>query len=148
MGWAAHFGLWGGQNTEFFKEALEQVPEIRKSDSYSGFGMGVAFTRPDSPSEIFKIANWEALSSAKTDFLTGVVMGYSIRFLADNEYVSSLIRDLEDEERDIVVELLDIGTEALSEVDSGMGDFHQNWRTRIRETLADNEELINMTEID
>jgi tetratricopeptide (TPR) repeat protein len=136
------FWIMGGQNTEFFKEALEQVPDIRKADSYSGFGMGVAFTRPDLPSQIFKIANWEELSSAKTHFLTGVVMGYSIRFLADNEYVSSLIRDLEDDERDIVVELLDIGLEALSEVDSGMGDFHQNWRTRIRDALADNEELI------
>jgi hypothetical protein len=142
------FWILGGQNTEFFKEALEQVPDIRKADSYSGFGMGVAFTRPDLPSEIFKIANWDELSSAKTHFLTGVVMGYSIRFLADNKYISSLIREFEDDERGIVVELLDIGLEALSEADTGMGDFHQNWRTLIHNALNDNEELINMTDID
>jgi tetratricopeptide (TPR) repeat protein len=140
------FWILGGQNTEFFKEALDHIPDIRKADSYSGFGMGVAFTRANVPSEVFQIANWEELGSVKKDFLTGVIMGYSIRFLADKNYINSLIRNFEDNERDILVEFLDIGLEALSEADTGIGDFHQNWRALIRDAL--DEELISLTELD
>jgi tetratricopeptide (TPR) repeat protein len=142
--------LWilGGKNTEFVKNALDKIPNIRRADSYSGFGMGVAFTRANNPSEVFQIANHDELNADKISLLTGIVMGYSIRFLADNNYLSSLIRNFEDNEREVVVALLDIGLEALSEVESGIGDFHQNWRALIREALEDDEELINMTSLD
>ena len=96
----------------------------------------------DNPSLVFGLANRSLPDDDKLDYLTGVAHGYGIRFVNDEEYVGMVLRNLNDDERQVMAELLDISLDALAEVDSGMVDFHKNWRNVIHDSLEENSDLI------
>ncbi len=130
------FWILGGDDLAAFKERLELVPAPYRADSFSGYGLGVAMTRGSDPAFVarwFGGAGWA--DEEREQFATGLTMGYVIRDIADHAFVAGIPAQAGAGAACWLPELLRNGFEALAEVEANGGDFHSNWRARIRERV-------------
>jgi len=120
-------------------QMLQQVPEQYRSDAYSGYGMGVAFTKVDDPGFVFSFAEHSSSEGIAPDaYLTGVTMGYSIRQQGDPAYVGTILSHASTRDRCRVTRLIDLGRAALDDAERKGGDLHDNWRGEIHKRLIQN----------
>ncbi|KOR31477.1 hypothetical protein TI04_00550 [Achromatium sp. WMS2] len=128
-----------GANTAAINQAIAAFPEQLHSDLYSGFGMGVTFTRINQLDELLN--NLQPIcgmaAGAKLDYLTGAAMGLAIRYQTDTNYTRSMLRNnLKSQTRALAVALLAIGNEALTEVQQTGVEMHKNWRAVIKQRVV------------
>jgi len=127
-----------GTDTERRAQLLKQVPERYRSDAYSGYGMGVAFTKVDDPGFVFSFAERGSSVGIQPEaYLTGVTMGYSIRQQGDPAYISTILSHVSAPDRCRVTRLIDLGRAALEDAERKGGDLHDSWRNEIRKRLTD-----------
>lgn len=129
--------LWilSGQNTREFHDRVQMIPEPYRNDAYSGYGMGVAFTKVESPEFVFSYLDNKDIDLSQ--YLTGVTMGLTIRNLGDSNYVGKMIVTASPENRCRVQRALDVGRSTLDSVSRNGGDLHGNWRDRIHDQIVD-----------
>ncbi|HEY6911939.1 MAG TPA: DUF1702 family protein [Myxococcales bacterium] len=131
--------LWilGNGGPQALSAHVSEVPEKFRHDLYSGYAMGVAFTMVSDPARI--VSAWkDAIASGMTaaDVESGGVMGLVIREIADPAYMRER-RSFAQAHGVCFLDLAsEIGKGALDDVTQGGGEFHSNWRARIRERLA------------
>lgn len=125
--------LWilSGQDLQAFHKRLQLIPEVYRDDAYSGYGMGVAFTKVETPNFVFSYLNQTNVNFDVSLFLTGVSMGLTIRNLGDSEYVSKVLASASPEDRCRAQRALEVGHGTLTSVAKHGGDLHNNWRGRI-----------------
>lgn len=126
------FWILGGDDLAALQSRIERVPESYRADAYSGFGMGIAFTRVDKPAAVgdFMAKAQGALDTSEV--ATGAVMGYTIRDVGDHAYVQSL----DAKGACWLPEVLATGHETLDAIQKTGGDLHANWRSKIRERVS------------
>ena len=127
-----------GSDAQRRTQMLEKVPDQYRSDAYSGYGMGVAFTKVDDPGFVLSFAEQSSSGGVDLDdYLTGVTMGYSIRQQGDPAYVSAILGRASARDRCRVTRLIDLGKAALDDAQHKGGDLHENWRSEIRKRLTE-----------
>lgn len=131
------FWILSGEDVGALRERLALVPEAYRKDTLSGYGMGVSFTRAASPGAVAKYLQRDDLAGLGFDDLTtGIVMGYAIRDMADNAFISRVVADTRENGGCWLPQALAAGRDALGSIESSGGDLHSNWRARIRERVA------------
>lgn len=130
--------LWilSGHDTKAFHERVQLVPEKYRSDAFSGYGMGVAFTKVESPSFVFSYLKNQNDELDLSQFLTGVSMGLTIRNLGDSEYVKKQASAASPENRCRLERALSLGQDTLNSVSRKGGDLHDNWREKIHSKIV------------
>lgn len=127
-----------GTDSEQRAQMFAQVPEAYRSHAYSGYGMGVAFTKVDDPDFVFGFPGQPAAAGLNTDdYLTGVTMGYVIRQQGDPAYVNEIVAHASQLNKCRVSRLIDAGRAALQDAERNGGDLHGNWRAEIRKRLTE-----------
>lgn len=126
------FWILGADDMAALKSRVEMVPASYRGDAYSGFGMGVAFTRVDRPTALGDFLAKAGADVDAAEVATGAVMGYTIRDLGDPTYVEALT----DKGACWLPEVLSTGRETLKSVETVGGDLHANWRNKIREQVV------------
>jgi len=130
------FWVMSGGDVESFNAKLEYIPRAYRKDAYSGYGMGASFTKATDPSFVFSyLSNIKSDQAGQTEFLTGVVMGYSIRYFGDPEYINGILASSSEGNQCHVSKALNVGKEAFESIDKMGGDFHSNWRSMIRKKV-------------
>ncbi len=131
--------LWilSGQDIKAFNKRVELVPQKYRPDAFSGYGMGVAFTKVESPSFIFSYLDNREGEIDLSQFLTGVSMGLTIRNMGDSEYVSKMAALASPENRCRLQRALTLGESTLESVSRQGGDLHDNWRAQIHSEIVD-----------
>jgi tetratricopeptide (TPR) repeat protein len=130
------FWIMSGSDLESFEAKLAYIPQAYKKDVYSGYGMGVSFTKTDETSFVFSFLNdYTEPILGRTEFLTGVAMGYTIRYIADAQYINNILASTSGTDQYQMNKALDVGQKALEEVYKTGGDFHSNWRSMIRQNI-------------
>lgn len=131
------FWILAGEDVGALKERLALVPQAYHKDSLSGYGMGVSFTRAAHPASVASYLGRDELAALGFDDLaTGVVMGYTIRDLADGPFVARVVADSRTNGGCWLPQALATGRDTLSTIETVGGDLHSNWRARIRERVA------------
>jgi tetratricopeptide (TPR) repeat protein len=126
-----------GTDSERRAQMFAQVPESYRSHAYSGYGMGVAFTKVDDPDFVFAFPAQPASAAVNSDdYFTGVTMGYVIRQQGDAAYVNEIVSHASQRNKCRVTRLLDVGRAALQDAERKGGDLHGNWREEIRKRLT------------
>lgn len=131
--------LWilSGKDLGEFENKLAHVPGQFRPDAYSGYGMGVAFTKVENPDFVFSYLGDTHLDKVNLQqFLTGVSMGYVIRDKGDSKYISDILASSSVLDRCRVNRALQLGQQALSKVSNGGGDLHANWRSEIQSEMT------------
>ncbi|MGB0659825.1 MAG: DUF1702 family protein [Mangrovicoccus sp.] len=133
--WIKHGGI-----AEPTEADLAKLPENLRNEARSGLGMGLAFTRIEHPEDIYEraIAFRGADEASCKAVLTGVAMGYAIRFVGNPNYVKMSFRAAhEDETRTALTMLLAAGLTSLKEITMVYDEMHTNLRSSITARLAD-----------
>lgn len=132
--WIKHGGLVEPTNAAF-----AELPEALREDARSGLGMGIAFTRVEHPDEVVERAamlsgdNQESCRSV----LTGLAMGYAIRFDGDAKFVKNSLRAARaPETRKALSSLLALGLASQKKVTASGEEMHANWRSVMAGELA------------
>jgi tetratricopeptide (TPR) repeat protein len=126
------FWILNGADTVAFTSFLAQVPADYREDVYSGFGMGVSFTKPDDPKFVFALPGQIHQNDFDTgEYLTGATMGYTIRSMVDPVYTAGLQSGFASREKCKVDQLVVIGKGGLSTPAVADGDGHYSWRQAI-----------------
>jgi hypothetical protein len=125
------FWILGGDDPAALTSRIELVPAAYRGDAYSGFGMGIAFTRVDRPAALGDFLAKAGDAVDVTEVATGAVMGYTIRDLGDAAYVEALTA----KGACWLPEVLGAGRATLKGIESAGGDLHANWRNKIREQI-------------
>jgi tetratricopeptide (TPR) repeat protein len=127
-----------GADEQRRNEAMQRIPEQYRRHAYSGYGMGVAFTKVDDPAFVFSLTEGpNSKEIAVDDYLTGVTMGYSIRQLGDPTYVGTILAHASAKDQCRVTRVLEVGRAALNDAERGGGDLHGSWRNEIRKRLTE-----------
>jgi tetratricopeptide (TPR) repeat protein len=131
------FWILGGEDVPALQGRLALVPAAFRKDATSGYGMGVSFTRVSSPTTVasyFRRPEFAALGL--DDLATGVVMGYTIRDIADDNYMARVVAEGSGNGGCWLGDALKTGHQALDAIQGAGGDLHANWRAKIREQMA------------
>lgn len=130
------FWIMSGSDVARYLGMLDLLPAKYLADAQSGYGLGVSITRGANPAFVFSYLGDKAEEEFNKDaFLTGVVMGYTIRNAADPDYIDGVLAQANSKEGCFVRRVLAIGNEAMSVVTQSVGDLHSNWRDHIRQRL-------------
>ncbi len=131
--------LWilSGQDTQAFHKRVAKIPPSFRSDAYSGYGMGVAFTKIESPDFVFSYLEKDDDTLDLGLFLTGVSMGLTIRDLGDTQYVGQMISSASPKNKCQVQRALDLGQSTLRNIMKDGGDLHDDWRKKIHQEIVD-----------
>lgn len=132
--------LWilKGGDTKALRAVVEGLPEAYREDTYSGYGMGVAFTKTDDPRSVFSFLDRDdAEAPARAPFVTGATMGYVIRALSDPGYWHEVVKRFSPQDRCRVERLVALGKASLAEAENGGGDLHSNWRGLIAKRVSE-----------
>ena len=117
---------------------IESIPKEYQNDAYSGYGMGVAFTKLDDPRFVFSFLDHNKFdTSLQAPFITGVTMGFVIRAISDPSYWLETVRKFSPDDRCRVERLVALGKESLAVAEKGGGDLHSNWRDLIAKRVSD-----------
>lgn len=130
------FWILGAGDPAALGSRIELVPASYRNDAYSGYGMGVSFTRVTDPAVL--AGYWKDGASGQInldELATGAIMGYTIRSIADEGYMKEVLEKARQNGACWMPEALEMGRGALSNVESTGGDFHSNWRSKIRERV-------------
>lgn len=136
------FWILDNQRPELLGARLDLVPQAYRGDAYSGYGMGMSFTKVDDPSWVSKYLGQYGKSSSSVELITGLIMGYTIRNIADKAYMETIVAKTNKHGECWLEAALELGCQALQEVEEGGGDFHANWRFRIRQRVLANPSFI------
>jgi hypothetical protein len=123
--------LWilKGGDVKAMHSAVDAIPREYQDDAYSGYGMGVAFTKLDDPRLVFSyLDNGKLDASVRGPFVTGVTMGFVIRALSDPGYWRDTLAKFSPQDRCRAESMVSLGKESLAEAEKGGGDLHSNWR--------------------
>jgi hypothetical protein len=123
------FWILNGADIKSLQAFAEPIPARYHGDVYSGFGMGVSFTKPTDPRFVFSLAEGSGSSGLdRNEYLGGATMGYVIRDMADPIYARQVVASFPPDERCRVADLLKLGRDSLIETDQQGGDRNVNWR--------------------
>jgi len=130
--------LWilSGQDLASFNQKIALIPTRFIPHAYSGYGMGRAFTKIETPKDVFSFLNDRDSDADFTQILTGVSMGLTIRNMGDAAYVNRMMADASPEDSCRVKRALHLGSGSLSEVAKVGGDLHDNWRQQIHDKIV------------
>jgi tetratricopeptide (TPR) repeat protein len=131
------FWILGGDDPRLLAERLEKVPPTYRGDASSGFGMGVAFTRLEEPGTVVSFLD-DTNPLTLDQYATGVVMGLTIRHIADGGFVEAAAAEAESRGQCWIDDAVAVGLEALESVQGNSGDYHANWRSQILKAMNGN----------
>ena len=133
--------LWILSGTELseFTKRLSTLPEQYQADAYSGYGMGIAFTKAEEPELVFSFLNESDLETDHNieQLLTGVSMGYVIRNIGSSDYVDKILNASSSANQCRITNTIKIAEDALTKVSKDSGDLHSDWRKAIFNELID-----------
>ena len=136
--------LWilNGTAWDRFEDALAQLPAAYQGDARSGYGMGLSFTKIDDVATTLKVVSGVKNNRKhQVSLLTGIAMGYAIRYIAEPDYVQSVFATGKETETCFRRQLLGVGRSMLTEVEENGGEYHANWRSRIQRALREDANL-------
>lgn len=131
--------MWilSGNDMLAFHQKVANIPEKFRSHAYSGYGMGVAFTKVESPDFVFSFLDLKSGDELDLEqFLAGVSMGLTIRNIADSAYIKQMLASAKPQDSCRVRRALALGQNSLKEVSHGGGDLHDDWRREIHQELV------------
>jgi len=132
--------LWilTGNDLDKFTKRLAALPSKYREDAYSGYGMGVAFTKTGTPDYIFSFLGRNELKEENLTqhFMTGVSMGLVIRNQGSPSYISTVKASASKLDQCRISSAIKTGEDALSDVSSGGADLHSDWRKEVYRRLT------------
>ncbi len=123
------FWILSGDDLNSFAHKLAMVPEAHWKEAHSGYGLGVAMTKATDPGFVFSYLNKaDDHLLDKDEFLTGVIMGYTLRADTDPAFVKAIVQKASGADQCRLNTVLGVGKQALSKAKPKGGDLHESWR--------------------
>jgi tetratricopeptide (TPR) repeat protein len=132
--------LWilKGDDVKALRAVVDSIPKEYQNDAYSGYGMGVAFTKLDDPRFVSSFLESGKLDdSLRAPFVTGATMGFVIRAVSDPGYWNETLSKYSPTDRCRAKRMVALGEESLAMAEKGGGDLHSNWRGLIAKRVSD-----------